>query len=210
MAVRARPGPTALRRLLVAVAILAAVTALGLSRANPPADAAPEARAAGEAPEGAGAAGAAIAGAGAAADRAGRAETEAAEGAGAVVTVTDADGDVVAREPLPADGAFALRYRHSVYDVPARERFAALPEGGFRMLGVSSPSEAVLDYYGLPGTRRRAGGWWHLELAEPSLHDRLALIATPRGRRTLEVPGAATALHPAEGSRHLVIAVERR
>lgn len=126
----------------------------------------------------------------------------------AAVTVTDRRGDVVAREPLPRDGAFALTYRHSVYDVPARERFAALPDGGFRLLGVSSPSEAVLDYYGLAGTRQRRGGWWHLELGEPSLHDGLPLIATAHGRRTLEVSGTAIALYPSEGSRHIVVTTE--
>lgn len=169
MAVRARLGGAAVSAVLLALMAAAAITAVGLARADPP-----------------------------------RGE------AAATVTVTDAQGDVIAREPLPADGAFDLTYRHSVYGVPARERFAALPDGGFQLLAVSSPSEAVLDYYGVAGARRQAGGWWRLELAEPPAHDRLPLIATPRGRRTLVVAEAVTALYPSEGSRHLVVAVTRR
>ena len=59
---------------------------------------------------------------------------------------------------LPESGRFALEYRHSYYRVPARERFAA-GGSGFRMVGVESPSEAVLDYYEMAGAKSPGAGW---------------------------------------------------
>ena len=69
----------------------------------------------------------------------------------AVVTVTGADGRPVTARVLPAPGRFELRYRHSYYRVEAAESFVAGPDGGFRLVAVGSPSQAVLDYYGLTG-----------------------------------------------------------
>ena len=66
---------------------------------------------------------------------------------------------------LPASGRFAIEYRHSYYRVPAREEFAA-GESGFRMVGVGSPNEAVLDYYELAGTKD-AGSLDRLTAAHP-------------------------------------------
>ncbi len=98
------------------------------------------------------------------------------------------DGDrAVAQIALPADGRFALTYRHSVYQVVATERFVAEQGGRLRLIGVSSPSEAVLDYYAVDGTRRRDAQGWHLELADPPHFDELPLIATEVGERTLVV-----------------------
>ena len=126
---------------------------------------------------------------------------------GPSVVVRDQDGDVLAEARLPASGRFALEYRHSYYRVPARESFAA-EESGFRMVEVASPSEAVLDYYELPGTKRRAG-WMRLSPARPPHFYRLPLIATPIGRRTLEVAGRRYALY--DGTpRHVTIEVEGR
>ena len=70
------------------------------------------------------------------------------------------------REALPADGRFALEYRHSYYRVPARERFEAAG-GGFRMIAVESPSEAVLDYYAIAGAKT-PGRWMALAPAQPA------------------------------------------
>jgi hypothetical protein len=84
----------------------------------------------------------------------------------AVVTVTSADGQPVTARVLPAPGRFELRYRHSYYRAEAAESFVADPDGGFWLVAVGSPSQAVLDYYGLAGRCRRrppAGSrptWW--------------------------------------------------
>jgi hypothetical protein len=129
----------------------------------------------------------------------------------AVVTVTGADGRPVAARVLPAPGRFELRYRHSYYRVEAAESFVAGPDGGFRLVAVGSPSQAVLDYYGLTGRTHREGGWLRLELRQPQRFERLPLVATGLGRRTLVVGGQAVPLAPPGGEpAHLMIAVERR
>jgi hypothetical protein len=95
--------------------------------------------------------------------------------------------------------------------VEAVEWFQARPEGGFRLVAVGSPSQAVLDYYGLAGRVHRDGGWLRLELGEPQRFERLPIIATGLGRRTLVVGGSATPL-AAPGGRpaHLLLGVQRR
>jgi hypothetical protein len=129
----------------------------------------------------------------------------------AVVTVTGADGRPVAARVLPAPGRFELRYRHSYYRVEAAESFVAGPDGGFRLVAVGSPSQAVLDYYGLTGRTHREGGWLRLELRQPQRFERLPLVATGLGRRTLVVGGQAIPLAPPGGEpAYLMIAVERR
>jgi hypothetical protein len=124
---------------------------------------------------------------------------------GRSIVVRDQDGDVLAEASLPASGRFAIAYRHSYYRVPARESFAA-DVSGFRMVEVSSPSEAVLDYYELAGTKRR-GGWMRLRPARPRHFERLPLIATPIGRRTLEVEGRRYPLY-AGAPRHVTIELQ--
>jgi hypothetical protein len=87
----------------------------------------------------------------------------------------------------------------------------AAPDGGFRLVAVGSPSQAVLDYYGLAGRTRREGGWLRLELRQPQRFERLPLVATGLGQRTLVLGGRAVPLAPSGGEpAHLVIAVERR
>jgi hypothetical protein len=128
-----------------------------------------------------------------------------------VVTVTGADGRPVAARVLPAPGRFELRYRHSYYRAEAAESFVAGPDGGFRLVAVGSPSQAVLDYYGLAGRTHREGGWLRLELRQPQRFEQLPLVATGLGRRTLVVGGQAVPLAPPGGEpAHLMIAVERR
>ena len=121
------------------------------------------------------------------------------------VVVRDGDGDVLVEARLPESGRFALEYRHSYYRVPAREEFRAGGQG-FRMVGVGSPSEAVLDYYDIPGTKH-LGPWATLAPAHPRSFERLPLIATAKGRRTLAVGGERYPLYGAT-PRHLTIAVE--
>jgi hypothetical protein len=124
---------------------------------------------------------------------------------GRSVVVRDEDGVVLAEARLPASGRFAIEYRHSYYRVPAREEFTA-DESGFRMVEIASPSEAVLDYYELAGTKRRSG-WMRLTPARPRHFERLPLIATPIGRRTLEVGGRRYALHDG-APRHVTVELE--
>ena len=129
----------------------------------------------------------------------------------AVVTVTGADGRPMAAQVLPAAGRFELRYRHSYYRAEAAESFVAGPDGGFRLVAVGSPNQAVLDYYGLIGRTHREGGWLRLQLREPQRFERLPLVATELGRRTLVVGGRTVPLAPPGGEpAHLVITVERR
>jgi hypothetical protein len=124
------------------------------------------------------------------------------------VVATDRDGDAVAGLALPRSGAFALTYRHSYYRRPAVERFAAVDDGSFRLVEIASPSEAVLDYYDVPGTRARRGGWWTLKLARPARFERMRLIATALGRRTLVADGRRAPLYEKARAVHLTITVE--
>jgi hypothetical protein len=125
--------------------------------------------------------------------------------------VTGADGRPVATRVLSAPGRFELRYRHSYYRAEAVESFVAGPEGGFRLVAVGSPSQAVLDYYGLAGQTHREGGWLRLELRQPQRFERLPLVATGLGRRMLVVGSRAAPLASPSGEpAHLVVAVERR
>lgn len=125
------------------------------------------------------------------------------------VVVRDRDGATVARVALPADGRFALAYRHSYYRAAAEERFVAGEDDGFRLDAIASPRSAVLDYYALEGRRARDGGWLTLRPRRMPPRRRLALIATAVGRRTLVVGSRRVALYGAH-PRHLTIAVEDR
>jgi Domain of unknown function (DUF1850) len=122
------------------------------------------------------------------------------------VVVRDASGEEVVRASLSAGGAFALAYRHSVYGAPARERFAAAGDG-FRLRSLGSPSAAVLDYYGIVGRRSRVGAWLRLVPADRPRYERLALIASATGRRTLLVGARRFPLYR-RSARHLTITVE--
>jgi hypothetical protein len=126
-------------------------------------------------------------------------------GGGRSVVVHDEDGKVIAEARLPDSGRFALEYRHSYYKVAARETFSA-DDDGFGLVEVASPSEAVLDYYELAGSKRR-DGWMRLVPDRPQHFERLPLIATPVGRRTLEVGGERYPLYGA-APRHVTIEVE--
>jgi Domain of unknown function (DUF1850) len=128
-------------------------------------------------------------------------------GGGPRVEVADRDGGRVAAAELPASGTFALEYRHSYYGRAARETFRA-ERGGFRLVAIASPSEAVLDYYELEGERTRRTGWWKLRPARPPRFDEMALAGTTVGRRTLVVGARRFPLFRAGGARHLRITVE--
>ncbi|MGH2822285.1 MAG: hypothetical protein ACRDLY_04535, partial [Thermoleophilaceae bacterium] len=70
-----------------------------------------------------------------------------------------------------------------------------------------SPSAAVLDYYALEGERRRRGGWLQIVPTDRRRYERLPLIATATGRRTLLVGDERIPLY-ARHARHLTITAE--
>ena len=126
---------------------------------------------------------------------------------GGAPRVVAREGDrIVAEMRLPSSGAFALTYRHSVYRAPAVERFRRVGDG-FELVAISSPSEAVLDYYEVEGTRARRDGWWMLRLARPARFEAMPLAATAVGRRTLVAGGKRVPLW-GDGVRHVTIAVK--
>ncbi len=124
-----------------------------------------------------------------------------------LVVARDATGARVAALRLPADGAFALAYRHSYERAPARERYVARREG-FSLVAIASPDPGVLDYYELAGRRSKRGATWTLRLARPVNFTAMPLAATAVGRRTLEAGGARAPLYPRRGAAHVRIAVE--
>ena len=124
------------------------------------------------------------------------------------VVASDRGGGTVASLSLPASGEFALAYRHSYYRRPAVERFRAV-SGGFELVSIASPSQAVLDYYEAEGTRALRNGWWTLRLAQPVTFREMPLAATAVGRRTLVAGSQRVPLWGAGGhARHVTIAVE--
>jgi hypothetical protein len=131
------------------------------------------------------------------------------EGGDPAVVVADERGRELASVPLPPSGRFALRYRHSVYRAEVTETFAAA-DGGFRLVAVASPSEAVLDHYELEGRRGRDGGWRRLEPDTTPRLDALPLLATEVGRRTLVVEDRRLPLFGPDGApARLVLSVRR-
>ena len=124
------------------------------------------------------------------------------------VVVADERGREVASVPLPEAGRFALSYRHSVYRAEVTETFA-VADGGFRLVAIASPSEAVLDYYELEG-RRVADHGWRLEPATTPRLEALPLVATEVGRRTLVVGDRRVPLFTPGGSpAHLVLSIHQ-
>jgi hypothetical protein len=124
------------------------------------------------------------------------------------VVVADEHGRQLASVPLPEAGRFALSYRHSVDPAEVTETFA-VAGGGFRLVAIASPSEAVLDYYELDG-RRVADHGWRLEPAASPRLESLPLVATEVGRRTLVVGNRQVPLFtPGEGPAHLVLSIHR-
>lgn len=78
-------------------------------------------------------------------------------------------------------------------------------------MSVTSPSAAVLDYYAVEGDRSRDERGYVLRPKSSASLDRLPLIATEKGQRTLVVADRRVPLYEAGGTaRHVVLQVERR
>ncbi len=128
---------------------------------------------------------------------------------GSSVVVRDAGGAEVYRSSLPGSGEFGIEYVHSYYEVSATEHFVVAKDRGFELVEVSSPSEAVLDYYEIEGRKSMDGEWISLTPDEPRRLEELPLIGTEKGQRTLIVSGERLPLYEAGGPRHVNIRVER-
>ncbi len=124
----------------------------------------------------------------AAADRPGSQE------AARVIEVRDGNGDLLASVPLRGD-RFAVRYRNSIYQTIAEERYTVLPGDGFRVVQIAAEQLAVIEeYYDVPNRARPAPagerlGWLADEPNDLPVHRRLSIAATDLGERTLLVPG---------------------
>ena len=128
---------------------------------------------------------------------------------GKSVVVRDAGGKMLSRSSLPGSGEFSVEYVHSYYEVPAAEHFYAGPQGGFELVGISSPSEAVLDYYELEGRKTADDEWMRLVPKETQRFEELPLVGTKTGRRTLVLPERRVPLFAESGApRHLTLLVE--
>ena len=128
---------------------------------------------------------------------------------GESVVVRDTGERVLSRSSLPGSGEFSVEYVHSYYEVPAAEHFVAGDDEGFELVGISSPSEAVLDYYELEGRKEAADGERMRLLPEEARRfEELPLIGTERGQRTVVVSGERVPLYGEGGPRHVIIRVE--
>lgn len=101
------------------------------------------------------------------------------------------DGTTVADVDLPASGAFALRYRNSLYGTLAEERFEVMPDGSIRLVELAAEQLAVLEeYYAIDEAAQwTATGWWTATPAHVPELKTLTVAATDRGERTLLVDG---------------------
>jgi hypothetical protein len=127
---------------------------------------------------------------------------------GMSVVVRDSEGRTTVRYLLPGSGEFEIEYVHSLYQAPAAEHFAADEDGSFELFEVSSPSEAVLDYYEMEGRKETGEDLLRLLPEEPQWFETLPLIATEKGRRTLVVSGEKIPLYEEGGMRRVTIQVE--
>jgi hypothetical protein len=102
------------------------------------------------------------------------------------------DGTPLATVRLPPDGAFALRYRNSLYGTLAEERFVVTSEGELRLVELAADQLAVLEeYYAIttPARRDQDRNGWTASPAHVPVIRQLRIAATDRGERTLLVDG---------------------
>lgn len=127
---------------------------------------------------------------------------------GSSVVARGEDGGAVARGELPGSGRFEIEYVHSYYRAPTVERFVADEGGGFALVGISSTSDGVLDYYAVGGRKSTDGRWSSLKLDREQRFEELPLIATAKGRKILVVGGERFPLFEDGGPVHLTLRVE--
>jgi len=113
------------------------------------------------------------------------------------LVVRDASGAELARVAISPSGDFALRYRNSVYESLAEERFQ-VQDGRLRLVELGADELAVLEEYSTavgaertePGSTRA----WRIRVDRPPIDLPLHVQATNLGRRTLLVDGREIAL----------------
>ncbi len=127
---------------------------------------------------------------------------------GLSVIACDADDQTVLRAALTDSGRFGIEYVHSYYEVPATEHFVAEEDRSFELVEISSPSEAVLDYYELEGQKEAGDDLFSLAPEEHQRFDELPLIGTEKGERTLVVSGERFPLYEESAPRHVTLRVE--
>ena len=117
-----------------------------------------------------------------------------------VVTVASApDGRTIESLPLPPAGRFEMYFRQSIYDADAYESFVADGDAGFTLVALRSTNQGS---WTTTRSRRhpRLGPWIHMVLDRPQHFDRLPVVGTRLGRRTLIVGDRRLPLAGADGS----------
>lgn len=116
---------------------------------------------------------------------------------GSWIVVRDAAGVELARAPLPPSDGFAMRYRNSVYESMAEERFVVSGDH-LRLVELRAEELAVLEeYYTAVGAIRVASEsslTWRITVERPLIALPLRVQATALGERTLMTAGAEIAL----------------
>ena len=113
------------------------------------------------------------------------------------IVARDAAGVELARERLPATNEFVLRYRNSVYDSVAEERYR-VADGHLELVALAADELAVLEEYSSAfGAIRDAPDsrlTWSVAVERPAIALPLRVQATALGERTLLVDGRELAL----------------
>lgn len=115
----------------------------------------------------------------------------------AVRLVDEGSGRELARVAVEDGATLRLSYVHSIYVQPAAEEFAVRSDG-FELVGIASPSQAVLEYYARAEPIERVGDGYLIRVAGER-HARLRVRASVLGRRTAHVGGRAFVLHEVAG-----------
>ena len=126
------------------------------------------------------------------------------------VVVRDDSGAELARAALPASGAFALRYRNSVYESTAEEHFR-VDGDELRLVELAANELAVLEeYYTAVGAQHVGPGpglAWRIAVERPPIELPLRVQATALGERTLLTEDEVIALYRLVESRDDTVVV---
>jgi hypothetical protein len=113
------------------------------------------------------------------------------------IVARDAAGVELARERLPVSNEFVLRYRNSVYDSLAEERYRVV-DGHLELVALAADELAVLEEYSTAfGAIRDGPGsglTWSVAVERPAIALPLRVQATVLGERTLLASGREVAL----------------
>jgi hypothetical protein len=116
----------------------------------------------------------------------------------ALHVVDEARGESIAVLPVAGDSLLELRYVHSVYHQPAVEEFAVRPDG-LRLVRLTSPSVAVLEYYARPEPVTPTDTGFEIRLATAERYPRLEVLVGEVGQRTVVYAGRELPLYRLAG-----------